>query len=196
MNPQLHHALYGPQSLNPQLFLAINHAHHPLLDPVMEAMIYLGGSRSVYLYAAILLCVSLVRREWVPLRYVWVFCLATAVGIGLEEWLKALFHLPRPPLAIGLDQVRVLGEVKLKNSFPSGHAVFVFVTAVTLSWRRGLGWKVPLYSFALLVAYSRAYVGAHYPLDVAAGAVIGAAAGVLVWKGYELLTRRRHRPTV
>jgi len=39
--PHLHHALYGPQSLNHQLFMAINHAHHPLLDPVMEALICL-----------------------------------------------------------------------------------------------------------------------------------------------------------
>ncbi len=191
MNPSLHHALYGPQSLNHQLFMVINHAHHPLLDPVMEAMIYLGGSRIVYLYVAILLCVSLARREALPLSYVWLYCLTTAIGIGLEEWLKVFFSVPRPPLAIGLDQVRVLGEVKLKNSLPSGHALFAFVTAVTLSWRRGPAWKVPLYFFAILVAYSRVYVGAHYPLDVAAGAVVGAATGWLVWQGYEVLARRR-----
>ncbi|HSC69984.1 MAG TPA: phosphatase PAP2 family protein, partial [Candidatus Methylomirabilis sp.] len=169
MTQQLHHALYGPLTLNHQLFIAINQAHHPILDPVMEAMIYLGGSRIVYLYVAILLCIALARRKTLPLRYVWLYCLATAIGIGLEEWLKELFSVPRPPLAIGLDQMRVLGEVKLKNSLPSGHAVFAFVTAVTLSWRRGPAWKVPLYSFAVLVAYSRIYVGAHYPLDVVAG---------------------------
>lgn len=194
MNPQLHHVLYGPQSLNHQLFMAINHAHSSLLDPVMEALIYLGGSRIVYLYVAILLCVSLVRRKALPLRYVWIYCLATAIGIGLDEWLKELFRVPRPPLAIGLDQVRVLGEVKLKNSLPSGHALFAFVSAVTLSWRRGPAWKVPLYSFAILTAYSRVYVGAHYPLDVLAGAMLGSGTGWLVWKGYELLSRQR-RPS-
>lgn len=191
MPPHLHHALYGPQSLNHQLFMAINQAHHSLLDPVMEALIYLGGSLIVYLYVAILFCVSLARREALPLRYVWLYCLATAIGVGLEEWLKELFRVPRPPLAIGLDQVRVLGEVKPTNSLPSGHAVFAFVSAVTLSWRRGARWKVPLYSFAVLVAYSRVYVGAHYPLDVVAGAVVGIVTGWLVWKGYEALARPR-----
>ena len=193
MTPSLHQTLYGPESLNFKLFMAINHAHHPLLDPVMEAMIYLGGSRTVYLYAAILLCVALARREWLPLRYVAVFCIGTAVGIGFEEFLKGIFQVPRPGLAIGLDRIMVLGEVKLRNSFPSGHAIFAFVTASTLSWRRGPGWKVPLYSFALLVAYSRVYVGAHYPLDVTAGAGIGIFSGWVVWKGYEAIAGRRNR---
>lgn len=50
---------------------------------------------------------------------------------------------------------------------------------------------MPLYSFAVLVAYSRVYVGAHYPLDVATGAVVGIVTGWLVWQGYELLARQR-----
>ncbi|WP_298270281.1 phosphatase PAP2 family protein [Geobacter sp.] len=190
MTPSLYQTLYGPDSLNFKLFMAINHAHHPLLDPVMEALIYLGGSRIVYLYAALLLGVALARREWLPLRYVAVFCIGTAVGIGFEELLKGTFQVPRPGLAIGLDKIIILGEVKLRNSFPSGHAIFAFVTASTLSWRRGTGWKVPLYSFAALVAYSRVYVGAHYPLDVAAGAVVGVFTGFVVWKGYESVAAR------
>ncbi|WP_052263218.1 phosphatase PAP2 family protein [Geobacter pickeringii] len=193
MNPHLYHTLYGPESLNFKLFMAINHAHHPLLDPVMEAMISLGGSKIVYLYAAILLCVGLARRQWLPLRYVGLFCLATVLGLGLEELLKGIAQVPRPGLAIGLDRIMVLGEVKLRNSFPSGHAIFAFVTAFTLSWRRGAGWKVPLYAFAVLVAYSRVYVGAHYPLDVTAGAVVGICSGWVVWKGYEAFAGRRGR---
>lgn len=193
MNPQLHTTLYGPESLNYKLFMAINHAHHPLLDPVMEAMICLGGSRIVYLYGAILLAVALGRRRWLPLRYVVVYCCAVALGIGFEELLKGVAQVPRPGLAIGLDRIMVIGEVKLRNSFPSGHAIFAFVTAFTLSWRRGAGWKVPLYAFALLVAYSRVYVGAHYPLDVTGGAVVGIFSGWLVWKGYEGMAARRGR---
>jgi undecaprenyl-diphosphatase len=189
MPPQLYALLYGPDSLNCQLFAAINQAHHPLLDPLMQAMIFLGGSRTVYLYAAILLVVSLVNRELMPRRYVWVFCVATAGGILVEELLKGLFHVPRPALAIGLDKIRVLGDIKLKNSLPSGHAVFSFVLAQALSYRRSRAWKLPLYSFACLVAYSRVYVGAHYPLDVAVGALVGIGSGFCVWKGWEVGAR-------
>lgn len=190
MNPNLYQTLYGPDTLNFKLFLAINHAHHPLLDPVMEAMIALGSSRMVYLYVALLLCLALVRREVMPFRYVWVYCLAVALGIGVEEGMKVFFAVPRPALAIGIEKIRVLGEVKLKNSLPSGHATFALASAASLAWRRSIAWKVPLFSFAALVAYSRVYVGAHYPLDVAAGAAVGVFSGFVVWKGYELLAAR------
>ena len=181
--------LYGPDSLNCKLFMAINQAHLPLLDPLMQAMIALGGSRAVYLYAVLLLCISLASREAMPRRYVWVFCLATAGGMLVEELLKGVAQVPRPALAIGLDKIRVLGEIKLKNSLPSGHAVFSFVAAYALSYRRSRAWKLPLYSFACLVAYSRVYVGAHYPLDVAVGALVGIGTGYCVWKGWEVVDR-------
>jgi undecaprenyl-diphosphatase len=181
---------YGPESFNYQLFMAINHAHHPLLDPVMEACITLGSSRMVYYYAALLLFVAVVRRDIMPFRYVWLFCLAVAVGIGAEEILKEVFKVPRPALAINRDRIMILGEVKLRNSFPSGHATFIFLSAYMLSYRRSMLWKVPLFVFAILVAWSRVYVGAHFPLDVAGGACLGIATGYLVWQGYEFCVIR------
>jgi undecaprenyl-diphosphatase len=60
-----------------------------------------------------------------------------------------------------------------------------FVLGYGRSWR----WQAPLFLFALLVAWSRIYVGAHYPLDVAGGAVVGIACGWLGWKCYGLVER-------
>ncbi len=190
MTTDLLKTFYGPESINHQLFMAINHSHHPLLDPVMEACITLGSSRMVYLYAALLLLVALVRREIMPYRYIWLYCLAVAIGISAEEFLKTVFQVPRPALAIGREQIMILGEVKLRNSLPSGHATFAFLTAFHLSYRRSLLWKCPLFAFAVLVAWSRIYVGAHYPLDVATGAFVGIATSFLVWRGYEFCARR------
>lgn len=63
-------------------------------------------------------------------------------------------------------------------SFPSGHATLAFSTAsmITLQYMK---WYVaiPAYLWAGTVAYSRMYLGKHYPSDVLAGAVIGAASG-------------------
>ena len=67
------------------------------------------------------------------------------------------------------------------------------MTAFTLSYRRSWRWKVPLLSIALLVGYARIYMGAHYPLDVAAGGVVGGFAGLVVWQGYEWVESRRKR---
>jgi len=189
---------YGVETLNHKLFMAINHLHHPLLDPVMKACILLGGSLMVYQYALLLLLIAVCRRDLMPYRYISVYCLAVAVSIGAEEGLKAMFQIPRPAATIGLDSILTLGEVKLRNSFPSGHATFSFVTASVLGYRRPLPWKLPLYAFALLVAWSRIYVGAHYPLDVAGGALLGMGIGFTVWRCYGFATRHliKHKPGV
>jgi membrane-associated phospholipid phosphatase len=63
------------------------------------------------------------------------------------------------------------------SSFPSGHSASAFAFAVgagselpTLRW--------PLLALASAVGYSRVHTGVHYPGDVAAGALVGVAAGL------------------
>ncbi|MEV4943136.1 phosphatase PAP2 family protein [Streptomyces zaomyceticus] len=74
------------------------------------------------------------------------------------------------------------------SSFPSGHtaAAVAFTAAVAPSWPwAGAACAVP----AVLVAVERVHSGAHYPSDVAAGAVIGGAAAGLVRTAPRLLVR-------
>jgi undecaprenyl-diphosphatase len=57
-------------------------------------------------------------------------------------------------------------------SFPSNHATNMFAVATILSG--GLPYLAPVFYFiAFLVAYSRPYVGVHFPLDVIGGAILG-----------------------
>lgn len=68
------------------------------------------------------------------------------------------------------------------TSFPSGHTTTTFAIAVFLVWAlRGsaLGWGIV--GWAVLVGLSRIYVGVHYPLDIVAGAALGAIGGSLGW---------------
>lgn len=195
MSPQLYQTLYGPDSLNHQLFVLLNHATNPVFDAIMPIFTWMGGSWAIYPYLALLLAISFINKEIMPRRYVWVYCIATVLAVLLEEITKAYFQVPRPAMAIGLEHVRVIGEVKLKNALPSGHAVFSFMTAYVLSHRRSWRGRGPLYSFAVIVAYQRIYVGAHYPLDVLAGGVVGVFSGFVVWKGWETVSGR-NRPTL
>jgi undecaprenyl-diphosphatase len=73
------------------------------------------------------------------------------------------FHDP-PPLV----------HVPVSDSFPSGHAATSFACAALLAWLTPLP-KVALFALAALIAFSRVYVGVHYPLDVLGGAALGLA---------------------
>ncbi len=117
------------------------------------------------------------RRGFVK-KFPWLF--VTVVGARLVgQALKMMVHRPRPAVcftdAIAQGKVvvhTVLGLHHSQTSFPSGHAVAAFaaVTALCVLYGRRLWF---LYIPATLVALSRVYVGAHFPSDVAAGAVVG-----------------------
>lgn len=94
--------------------------------------------------------------------------------------LKPFFHRLRPchPLMI-IENVNYLLGKKTSYSFPSAHAMNIFAQAALFS---GFYPRKRLYfvGFALLIAFSRIYVGVHYPLDVIIGAIIGAGIGWLL----------------
>ena len=182
---QLYQLFYGSNSLNHKLFLAVNHSALPFLDFVMPGITFLGGSLLVYPYLLLLAILYALDKRFMPVRYLAVYAAATILSLGVEALLKDYFHVPRPTAAIGLESVRVLGHVSKSFSLPSGHAVFSFMTAFVLGYGRSLRWKAPLYTCAVLVAWSRIYVGAHYPLDVAVGGGVGAVCGLMVWKIWE-----------
>ncbi len=90
-----------------------------------------------------------------------------------SHFLKAWVGRVRPCHV--LQAVRlVLTDCNTSYSFPSSHAVNIFAAAYFLS-RPLKGFAFPIYSIAALVAYSRVYIGIHYPLDNILGAAIGIA---------------------
>ncbi len=95
--------------------------------------------------------------------------LGLAVG-GLNQLIKFLVARPRPPVA--LPETKVFGPVLSMNSFPSGHTVMAFIVFALLfrlDRRVAWGW-LPI---ALLIAFSRMYLGVHFPSDVLVGGLIG-----------------------
>jgi undecaprenyl-diphosphatase len=100
--------------------------------------------------------------------------------------IKAIVTRPRPYLTV--PEADPLFGGTLGSSFPSGHAATAFAGAVILTMlvRRA----VPLlFVLAALVAFSRVYVGVHYPLDVVGGAAVGAAVAVMFLYGVRALPR-------
>lgn len=102
--------------------------------------------------------------------------------------IKKIIARPRPCHTVDsipiLQNVRLLVDCGSGFSFPSSHAVNNFAAASYFSYfyRR---WTLGFFFFAALVAFSRVYVGVHYPSDIVGGAVIGLACAAIIigiWK--------------
>ncbi|WP_435207719.1 phosphatase PAP2 family protein [Micromonospora sp. bgisy143] len=99
--------------------------------------------------------------------------LPTLLAYASSEWIKTMVDEDRPCRTIGRAIIAGACPPPGDYSFPSNHATLAGALAVTtllLSRRLGLV-ALPL---AVLAAFSRVFVGVHYPHDVAAGLLLGA----------------------
>ena len=77
-------------------------------------------------------------------------------------------------------------------SFPSGHTSTAFATATSLSMEYPKWYVIaPSFVWASAVGYSRMHLGAHYPSDVAVGAIIGSGSAYLSYKANKWINKKR-----
>ncbi len=155
-----------------------------VLDALMPKLTLLGSGGAVWLLAAGgMLCTKRYRRQGVIL----LAGLAVGVLVG-NVCLKNLIARPRPCWLD--DSVKLLIASPTDYSFPSGHTLSSVIGATVLTETdRRFGWAaIPL---AAVIAFSRLYLFVHYPSDILAGAVLGAAIGLAA---YRIGMRRIGRP--
>jgi undecaprenyl-diphosphatase len=153
------------------------------LNPFFEGLSYAGRLGLIWVAIALVLC-ALYRR--------WGLLGLTIIAVALADWsamgLKALFDRPRPPLRYAEPEPLV--RTPHDGSFPSGHAATSFAAATIMSF--AFPRLAPfLFVLAALVAWSRVYVGVHYPLDIIGGALLGIGVALAV----RALVVRRARKT-
>lgn len=167
------------KSIDTYLFYLINHGtKNNLFDNIMPIITNVKNFYLIFLFIWLLMILS--SKYKYRLAGWTIIVSVTFSDILSSKILKHIFLRPRP--------YEVLEDVfKLVSSagpsFPSSHAVNSF-TAATLIM---LFLKNPVYTalafiVATLSAYSRVYVGVHYPLDVIFGAILGLVIGLGIYK--------------
>jgi undecaprenyl-diphosphatase len=106
------------------------------------------------------------RRPWLLV----LLLAADFVADGLSLALRQAIGRDRPPLVY--PEPKALVAVPHAGAFPSGHASSAFACATVLAWASPR-LRVPALVLAAAIAWSRVYVGVHWPLDVLGGAVLG-----------------------
>lgn len=143
------------------------------LNGVMLALSAIGRGGTVFV--AIALALTIARRR--ARDFVQVGLAIACASILSDSILKPIVERPRP--FVTMPQATVLGARPEGASFPSGHSTNAFAGAVTLTALAPAA-APAWWTLAAAIAYSRVYVGVHYPGDVVAGALLGAAVGLLV----------------
>ncbi|MDR3350333.1 MAG: 1-acyl-sn-glycerol-3-phosphate acyltransferase [Prevotellaceae bacterium] len=171
-------------TIDRQLFLFLNSLHCPWLDPVM---VFISGKYSWTLLYAGILFFFFWKRSW---KAGVAALLAVAVTFALTDQLGGLIKhaVQRPRPCVEFEGILYSLEACGGRfaSFVSNHAANIFgsATVSALIFRKKY-YTLGIYAWAALVAYSRIYVGKHYPLDLLGGALLGIALGGLVFLLYK-----------
>ncbi|RAM38535.1 hypothetical protein DBZ45_04880 [Arthrobacter globiformis] len=172
--------LPGETTAELQVDQDLSHYHVAVLTAVaMLINVLFGPVAGLGLVAAITMTLWLVRRD---LARAAAFCLVACSGWLASEVFKLIIGRQRPNPALLFDP---LAPETGSNSFPSGHVSFAVALTYALYFlSRGTRWSRPVAAagaaMAVIVAWSRVYIGVHYPTDVVASFLAATAAVVLL----------------
>jgi undecaprenyl-diphosphatase len=171
-------------ALDANLFLLVNHLPHTHLLNRIFYSLTVAFNGGVFWY--ITLALAALRDPRRTGEYLREIVLPLTITTALVEFpIKSYFRRRRP--FIKIIQAIVIGKKPGTWSFPSGHSASAFAGAWLLNRTFPRRWGLR-YVLASMVAFSRIYLGDHYPGDVATGSLLGLVFAMFFRKGFN---RRR-----
>lgn len=161
--------------LDGQILLFIQeHVRNTVCDIFFGGITHLGDAGIFWVFLTIiLLCFRQTRRAGL-----YSACALMASLVVNNLILKNLVGRVRPYELV--EGLQCIVAPALDASFPSGHTGASFASAVAVYRQLPRKFAVFLIALASLIAFSRLYVGIHYPTDVLGGLVTGIGIGLLV----------------
>ncbi len=163
-------------SMNQSLFLWLNHACTALPDWLWASLTITGHTSVAFaLLTPLLTPLLLIKAQHGGARVITALFICTPLGGLVSTLLKESFQMARPPAALPQGAFHLIGHKLELVSFPSGHTLTAFAVATLLILGFSLrGWRLwGLCALATAIGLSRIAVGAHWPLDVLVGAMLG-----------------------
>ncbi len=177
------------QTIDTSVLLAINRGTaNPLFDVAMP-FLSSQGYLLVLPFLLFLFIIASVRKNEQNKTYLaaalWTFIIsfcAVFLAESAEYQLKLAIARVRPCSAV--DGIRLIVACPKSFSMPSGHAISSFAFATPLYYMTRdfvpLILRILPLALAALIAFSRIYLGVHYPSDVLAGSLLGALIALLL----------------
>ena len=179
------------QQIDDSIMLFLQSIRNPVLSAILLPVTN-SGNHGIIVIALILLTLFFKSERKTFFTAALGLILASLVTL---VFLKPLVMRPRPYVTVeGLTALVDMSSDP--NSFPSGHTTAVFAMAMGWQlasdrrWMKIFGWVL-----AVLMAFSRLYVGVHFPTDVLTGAIIGTVGSFIAWqivlRAYALYEKRK-----
>jgi undecaprenyl-diphosphatase len=193
-----------PSSLDVRVFRVLNGgARNSVFDAAMPFLTDFDKWRvGVILVWCALVLFGGARGRWAAFVLIPVIAASDQLASSV---MKPIFERLRPCELLGNVHVwledggwittpaEVTRSYKNSFSFPSSHATNITASMLFLGlvWRR---WLAPFLAVAILVSYSRIYTGVHWPSDVLAGMLVGAAIAAIAYLLFKRFYREAARP--
>ena len=147
---------------------------HEVLTPIFTFITHLGDKGLFWIILSLLLLIKKSTRKTGFLSLLSLLVTFLIVNVCMKNGFARI----RPYET--LTDLLLLIEKQSDFSFPSGHSASSFASAIVLFKRLPKRYGIPILILAILIAFSRLYMGVHYPTDILAGILIGSIVALLI----------------